>query len=88
MTDKSLGKILDTYSPIQVTGQEQFELGANVFNLGGGVVIAQKRHERLYEEITNQGFTVEPIDFSETARLGGAFRCTTCPIERETESEY
>lgn len=81
--DKSMGRIRKRFDPIGVSEEEQFELGTNVFGIGNKCVVAQKRHYRIIGALERKGFKVEQVELSKTAKLGGAFRCTTCPIERE-----
>ena len=68
---------------ISITTQEQDELASNVISLGNKVVIVQKRHTRIIEELTNLGFTIETMDIYETIKETGYNRCLTCPLERE-----
>lgn len=74
--------LLAEFTKIEVTSEEQFELATNVFVLDSKTVIVNKNHQRIIQELKELGYTIIPIDFSETAKDGGAFRCTTCPIER------
>lgn len=76
-------KMLDDYEKIEITEEEQFELGTNVFVLDEDTVIVNAEHKRIIEKLEEHGLTILPLDFSETAKDGGAFRCTTCPLERE-----
>ena len=45
-------------------------------------IIIDKDHERIKEEIEKYNINAIPMDYSEIRKIGGAFRCTTCPIER------
>ena len=70
---------------ISITTQEQDELASNIISLGNKVVIVQKRHNRIIEELTNLGFTIETMDIYDTIEEIGYNRCLTCPLEREKE---
>lgn len=74
---------LNEYEFIEVDEEVRHEMGTNVFVIDPQKIVIQKRHTQLAKELTNRGFHVFPIDFTWHARLDGAFRCTTCPIQRE-----
>ncbi len=76
-------KILDKYTKIEVTQQEQFELATNVFVIDPQTIIINAIHKRIEEKLKKYNLNVIPIDLTQTAKDGGAFRCTTCPIERK-----
>ena len=76
-------KLLESYQKIELTEKEQFELGTNVFVVDPKTIIVNAIHKRIIEEIKKQKLNVIPQNMSETAKDGGAFRCTTCPLERE-----
>ena len=76
-------ELLDKYTKIEVNEQEQFELATNVFVINPQTVIINSEHKRIETELKKYNLNVIPIDLTETAKDGGAFRCTTCPIERE-----
>lgn len=74
---------LNDYDFIEVNEKVRHEMGTNVFVIGPKKIVIQERHKQLGEELKKRGFHVFPVDFTWHARLDGAFRCTTCPIERE-----
>lgn len=76
-------RLLDKYTKIEVTEQEQFELATNVFVVDPQTIIINSEHKRIEENLKKYNLNVIPIDLKDTAKDGGAFRCTTCPIERE-----
>lgn len=75
--------LLSEYRKIEVLKQEQFELGTNVFVVDPKTVIINSSHNRIADELRKFDFNVIPVSFTEIAKDGGAFRCTTCPLERE-----
>lgn len=76
-------KLLDKYNKIEINKKEQFELATNVFVVDPKTIIMNASHKRIKEELQKLDLNVISLDLTETAKLGGAFRCTTCPIERE-----
>lgn len=75
--------LLGEYTKIEVTEQEQFELATNVFVVDSQNIIINSSHKRIQGQLKKFNLNVVPIDLTETAKDGGAFRCTTCPIERK-----
>lgn len=73
---------LNGFNKIEITIEEQFDLGTNVFVIDKDNIIINKDHDRIKEEIEKYKINVIPMDYSEIRKIGGAFRCTTCPIER------
>lgn len=76
-------KLLEKYTKIEVTEEEQFQLATNVVVVDSKTIIINSNHKRIIQELKKFGFNIISLDLSETAKDGGAFRCTTCPIERE-----
>ncbi len=76
-------KLLNKYIKIEVTEQEQFTLATNVFVVNPQTIIMNSIHKRIEEELKKLNLNVISLNLTETAKDGGAFRCTTCPIERE-----
>ena len=74
--------LLNDFEKILLNEDEQFKLGTNVFVIDRNHIIVNKDHVRLIQEIEKRGVNVIPVVFSETSKDGGAFRCTTCPLER------
>lgn len=81
--EKDSYELLEKYQKIEITKEEQFELGTNVFVVDENTVIVNSNHTRLIKEIQKKHLKVIPLNMSQTAKDGGAFRCTTCPLERE-----
>lgn len=76
-------QLLDKFRKIEVSEQEQFELATNVLVIDTKTIIMNSNHRRIEQELKKLGFNVITLDLTETAKDGGAFRCTTCPIERQ-----
>jgi len=81
--EKESYNLLEKYTKIQLTEKEQFELATNVFVIDPQTVIMNSMHKRIEHELRKLNLNTIPIDLTQTAKDGGAFRCTTCPIERE-----
>lgn len=75
--------LLHKYNKIELSEKEQFELATNVFVIDPKTILMNSSHKRIEQELKKLDFNVIPLKLSETAKDGGAFRCTTCPIERE-----
>ncbi len=81
--EKESYELLDKFNKIEVTEQEQFELATNVFVIDSNTIIMNSNHKRIESELRKFNLNIIPINLTQTAKDGGAFRCTTCPIERE-----
>jgi len=81
--EKSLQVLQDRYNILDVTRQEQFNLATNVLNLGNRTVVSQPNQERVNGKLAKMGFAVQMVDLGSATIGGGAFRCMTCPMERE-----
>lgn len=82
IVDESVALIKQHYSVINISLEEQLHLGTNVFSIAPGKIISQEYNKRINDELRSNGFDVIELDYSEPAKLGGAFRCGTCPLER------
>lgn len=79
---KALPKELKDYQFIEIDTKTNKEMGGNVLVIGPKKIIVQKRHLSLQKSLQVHGYTVFPLDFTWHARLDGAFRCASCPLER------
>ncbi len=68
---------------IEVTADEQFALATNVLSLSPTDVVADSRNRRVNDILRDVGLNVIETDFSEIAKIGGSFRCATCPLLRD-----
>lgn len=78
-------KLLEKYNKIEITEKEQFELATNVFVVNPQTIIMNSNHTRIADELKKLNINPILLDMSETAKDGGAFRCTTCPIDRQQD---
>lgn len=67
---------------IEVTKDEQFEMGPNVLSIGNKKIVSLPQNDRLNTILTSNEFRVIPVDFSEIIKSGGSFRCCTLPLVR------
>jgi len=68
---------------IDITKEEMYMMNSNVFSISPEVVVSEAGFERLNREMENRGFTVERINYSETAKMEGLLRCSTLPLLRD-----
>ncbi len=76
-------QFLEKYKKLEINEKEQFELATNVFVINRNTLIMNANHIRLANEIKKININVLLLPMQETAKDGGAFRCTTCPLLRE-----
>lgn len=79
----SLDVIRSSYKTIETHVDEQINLPTNVFSIDEKTVIADPRNKKTNKRIQAAGKEVIEIDFSEISKIGGSFRCSTCPINRD-----
>lgn len=82
LCEESVEMLNKLFTTIKITLNEQLHLGTNVLSIKPGVIISQIQNKRINNEMESLGFIVHKLDYSEAAKLGGAFRCGTCPIDR------
>ena len=80
---RSLDLISSRFTPIYVESEEQINLPTNVLSISPNLLIADSRNVKTNKLIAEYGIEIEEIDFSEISKIGGSFRCSTCPLERE-----
>lgn len=65
---------------IAVSREEAFHMAVNILTINPENVLVEAKQLRLQEELKRVGISLHPIDWSEIKKLGGLFRCATCPI--------
>ena len=68
---------------LEVKEEEARKLATNVLVVNPEVVFVPLQHSRIGKLLKDEGFKVEMMDYTEPIALGGSFRCTTLPIERQ-----
>ncbi len=81
--EASLNILKKRYRLFEITAEEQFSLGANFISLTPERVISEKRLNRINDFLRQERFEVITADYSEVSKLGGSFRCSTCPLIRD-----
>lgn len=67
---------------IDISKDEMYNMGSNVFSIDKDVVVSEKGQTRINSLLKKFGYTVEEVSFSETSKMEGLFRCTTLPLVR------
>ena len=67
----------------QITLKEMTKLYSNFFSIDKTTVISDSRFSRLNKWFKQIGVKVEKVNYSEIAKLGGLFRCSTLPLIRK-----
>lgn len=65
---------------IPVSREESFHMAVNVLTVNPDNILVGAGQMRLQMELKNVGVQVHPVDWSEIKKLGGLFRCATCPL--------
>nr|WP_106779275.1 dimethylarginine dimethylaminohydrolase family protein [Lysinibacillus timonensis] len=83
LTQKDIDYFSTRYDLIEVSEEEQFQLGTNVLSIGNKRVLSLPVNEKVNNQLRNRGFQVIEVDITEIIKSGGSFRCCTLPILRE-----
>ncbi|WP_059103947.1 dimethylarginine dimethylaminohydrolase family protein [Shouchella shacheensis] len=75
-------RLEERYTLIDVSKEEQFHLGVNVFSIGEKTVIALPINKETNAKLRAVGYNVIEVPFSEIIKSGGGFRCVTLPLLR------
>ena len=77
-------KVIDkNFNVVFTDYKEQIYLPTNVFSINPKLVVVDPRHKRTNNNIYKSGVDIVEVDFSEISKIGGSFRCSTCPLVRE-----
>ncbi len=77
-------KVLASWERISVSKVEAMNLGTNGLPISPTVYVTDPFFKRIGDEVAKHGIQVEYVDFQISRGFGGAFRCTTQPLWRET----
>jgi N-dimethylarginine dimethylaminohydrolase len=83
LTKKDIEFFGSRYDLIEVSKEEQFQLGTNVLSIGNKKILSLPVNVKVNKELRNRGFEVIEVDITEIIKSGGSFRCCTLPIFRE-----
>jgi len=67
---------------IELSRDEMYSMGSNIFSISDKVIISEERFSRLNSELRKRGFIVEEVPYAEIAKMSGLFRCSTMPLVR------
>tara|TARA_Y100000746_G_scaffold231639_1_gene245999 strand:- start:924 stop:1838 length:915 start_codon:yes stop_codon:yes gene_type:complete len=67
---------------IRISREEMYNMNSNIFSISENVIVSENGFKRLNRLLSEQGFVVEEIKFSEIAKMEGLLRCTTLPLQR------
>ena len=67
---------------IRISREEMYNMNSNIFSISENVLVSENGFKRLNRILSEQGFIVEEIKFSEIAKMEGLLRCTTLPLQR------
>lgn len=68
---------------INVNQKEMYDMFPNIFSINPEKVVIEKSFVRLSNELIKRNIEPIEINYSSISKLGGLFRCSTCPIYRE-----
>jgi N-dimethylarginine dimethylaminohydrolase len=83
LTNKDIELFASRYDLIEVSEEEQFQLGTNVLNIGNKKILSLPVNKNVNKQLRDRGFDVIEVDITEIIKSGGSFRCCTLPILRE-----
>jgi N-dimethylarginine dimethylaminohydrolase len=83
LTKKDIGFFASRYELIEVSKEEQFQLGTNVLSIGNKRLFSLPVNKNVNTQLRNRGFEVIEVDITEIIKSGGSFRCCTLPILRK-----
>ncbi len=83
LTAASYKKLSGIYDIIHAELSEQSALPTNVFSINSKTVVADKRNVITNDRIRAAGKDVIELEYKELSKIGGSFRCCTCPLERD-----
>ena len=70
---------------IVIDKKEMSDMFSNIFSISNNTIVSSIEFKRLNQLLVSNGYIVEEIPFSEISKMGGLFRCTTLPLERQYE---
>jgi len=83
LTKKYIDFFASRYKLIEVSEEEQFQLGTNVLSIGNKRLLSLPVNKKVNQQLRDHGFHVIEVDITEIIKSGGSFRCCTLPIIRE-----
>lgn len=63
--------------------EEMYHMFSNIFSISPNVVVSERNFVRLNQWLSDNGFVVEEIPYSEISKQEGLLRCSTLPLRRD-----
>ncbi|MFD1067102.1 dimethylarginine dimethylaminohydrolase family protein [Oceanobacillus locisalsi] len=82
MSENAYHLLKKHYTCVEVTKEEQFYMAPNVLSIGHHKVISLPENKRINKILTELGYHIIEVPFSEIIKSGGSFRCCTLPLYR------
>jgi len=70
---------------IKIDAQQMYHMNSNIFSISPEVIVTgdnKKEFGEVNAQLEAQGYTLEKIPYSETAKMEGLLRCSTLPLRR------
>lgn len=68
---------------IKISKEQKNKMFPNIFSISPTKVVIEKSFIALKEELQKRNYTVYEVEYSQTAKFNGLFRCSTLPLVRE-----
>ena len=67
---------------IELSKEEMWDLNSNIFSISKSIIVSTTKFTRVNKLLFSLGYTVEEVNFSSVAKMGGLLRCSTLPLIR------
>ena len=67
---------------IELSKEEMWGLNSNIFSISKNIIVSTTKFTRVNKLLFSLGYTVEEVNFSSVAKMGGLLRCSTLPLIR------
>tara|TARA_B100000575_G_scaffold268420_1_gene247340 strand:+ start:71 stop:982 length:912 start_codon:yes stop_codon:yes gene_type:complete len=67
---------------IELSKEEMGDLNSNIFSISKNIIVSTTKFTRVNKLLFSLGYTVEEVNFSSVAKMGGLLRCSTLPLIR------
>lgn len=68
----------------EISLSEKNRMFPNIFSISPSKIVVEKGFERLKNGLSERGYEILEVDYSETSKLGGLLRCSTLPLKRKS----
>lgn len=75
--------IFGTNNIIKANKNDLYNMNSNIFSISPELVVSDLYFSRINKILNNKDIETIEIDYQKVSRLGGLFRCSTLPLERE-----